>query len=398
MTARDQSCPCESGFGRARMSRLEAGVVRSLTVVMTVALLASCGGSSTRSAADAAVDPDGPNGPDGVAAPVTFVAFDHVGIGAAGSTGWPNIGSARAGVDWGAGPFSRVTLVLDLDTTCFPFEKWSADPPPTGQNWPADCDAFDRNLNVFIDDGGASSGAPPFEVVHAVTPFGGPEHLEVDLTDLANGLPGAHTLRVDLPSNSDSGGLVTGSNAGWTVSARVDVAPGPAPRSVLAVVPLYVGSIGAGAPFPVIPWEVPPGATGGRLEYRASGHGQGPVVPRCRGPAEEFCDRRHQLFIDGEQIDNIEPYREDCKALCTIAHAGPADGGLDYCLENPCGDVASVQAPRANWCPGTMTPPFLWEAVPALSVAGSHTFSFQILNIGEAGTWMVSATYIAYGP
>ena len=76
----------------------------------------------------------------------------------------------------------------------------ACDPPPAGQNWPADCDAFDRNFDFFIDDAppGADGGGPtPFEVIHAITPFGGPEHLEVDLTDLANGLPGKHGLRVD---------------------------------------------------------------------------------------------------------------------------------------------------------------------------------------------------------
>src|SRR4051794_22709118 len=100
------------------MSTQEAGAVRSLTVMLPmVVLVASCGGPSTRPAADAAVGPDGPDGPDGpggmdgVPALATLLAFDHVGIGAADSTGWANIGSARAEVDWGAGPFSRVTLV-----------------------------------------------------------------------------------------------------------------------------------------------------------------------------------------------------------------------------------------------------------------------------------------------
>jgi hypothetical protein len=235
-------------------------------------------------------------------------------------------------------------------------------------------------------------------VIHAITPFGGPEHIEVDLTDLANALPGKHGLRFELGSYADSQGLVTGSNGGWTVSARVEVTAGPAPRHVLAVVPLYVGAIGAGDPFPVVSWEVPAGAVGGRLEYRTSGHGQGAAAPRCTGPAEEFCDRRHQIFIDGAEVDNIEPYREDCQTLCTVTHQGPADGGFDYCAENPCGAISSVEASRANWCPGSMTPPFAWGDLPALGAAGSHTFSFQILNIVPGGTWMASAIYTAYGP
>jgi hypothetical protein len=167
---------------------------------------------------------------------------------------------------------------------------------------------------------------------------------------------------------------------------------------VLAVVPLYVGSIGPADPFPVVSWEVPAGATAGRLEYRTSGHGQGPAAPRCIGAAEEFCDRRHQIFIDGVEADNIEPYREDCETLCTVTHYGAPDAGFDYCAENPCGAIASVEAARANWCPGSMTPPFVWDALPALAAPGTHTFSFQILDIAAGGTWMASAIYTAYGP
>jgi len=334
------------------------------------------------------------------APPFTIVALDRSRIGSANSTGWPNVGKARADVDWGPGPFADVRLVVALDTACFPFSQWSVSPPPPGQNWPADCDAFDRNLNVFIDDRATprSSDTAPFEVIHAITPFGGPEHLEVDVTDLANARPGRHALVVEIPSFSDPEGLVTGSNGGWTVSARVEITPGPARRRVLAVVPAFVGTLGAGEAFPSATFDVPAGTTGSRLEYRASGHGQGPAGARCIGPAEEFCDRRHQIFVDGAMVDNIEPYRDDCASLCTIAHQGPADGGLDYCMQNPCGDPNSVRSPRANWCPGSMTPPFRWDDLPALATPGPHTLSFQILDIVAGGNWSLSAIYTAYGP
>jgi hypothetical protein len=327
------------------------------------------------------------------APPFSLAAMSGVRIGSEGSTGWAVIGRAYADVDFGEAPFASVSLAVELDTACFPFDKWASDPPPPGQSWPADCDAFDRNLDVFVDDG----SAPPFEVIHAITPFGGPEHLAVDITDLVNGLPGAHRLRVDLTSFSDAQGLVTGSNAGWTVSARVDVVPGPAPRRVLAAVPLFAGQIAAGDPLPSVSWTVPDGTTASRLEYRTSGHGQGPRDARCLGPAEEFCDRRHQIFVDGATVEDIEPYREDCQTLCTLAHQGPPDGGLDYCQENPCGDPASVRSPRANWCPGSMTPPFAWGDIPALTIPGPHVFSFQVSGIGTGGFWLASAIYYAYG-
>ena len=119
--------------------------------------------------------------------------------------------------------------------------------------------------------------------------------------------------------------------------------------------------------------------------------------PRCVGPAEEFCDRRHSILIDGTEVKNIDAYREDCATYCTLTHYGPPDAGFDYCRENPAGLPASVRAPRANWFPGTMTPPFSWPDIPALATPGPHTFSFQVSSILMGGTWLVSAIYYAYG-
>ena len=355
------------------------------------------GGAATPDDGGGAVDARQPP------APFTIDALTKVGIGSEGSSGWATVRTASADVDWGAGPFAQVRLVVDLESACYPFEKWQADPPPTGQRWPADCDAFDRNLSVYLDDRtdpAATPGAarPGFEVIHAITPFGGPEHIEADLTDLGNGVRGPRRVRVDLSSNSDPQGLSTGSNAGWTVSARLEVTPGDAPRQVLAAIPLWAGRVGPGEPAPAATWEVPATTTAGRLEYRTSGHGQGARAPRCLGAAEEFCDRQHQIIVDGVLAKDVEAYRSDCQSLCTVAHYGPATGGLDYCQENPCGDMASVAAPRANWCPGSTTPPFAWQDIPALAVPGPHTVSFQIAGIAAGGFWLVSATYYAYGP
>ena len=96
-------------------------------------------------------------------------------------------------------------------------------------------------------------------------------------------------------------------------------------------------------------------------------------------------------------VDNLDPYRQDCQTLCTTTHFGASDAGIDYCQENPCGDMASVRAPRANWCPGSMTPPFSWDSWPQFAAPGPHTFSFQISGIAQGGTWLASAIYYATG-
>ena len=321
--------------------------------------------------------------------------FDRARIGSRNGSGWPNVGRASTDLVFGEGPYEKVTLVVDLDTTCFPFERWTADPPPMGQNWPPSCDAFDRNFNVVLDEPSAddaASGPPAIEIAHAITPFGGPEHHELDVTDLANGLPGRHRLTVDIAGYSDPAGLVTGSNNGWTVSARMQITRGPAPRKVLAVVPLYAGVLQAGDMPPVIPFTVPAGTTTARIEYRASGHGGGDVGIGCIGPAEEFCNHPHRILVDGAEIEMLRAWRTDCGTLCTVTH-GPR---FDYCLENPCGNMNSVVAPRANWCPGSMTPPFVWDDIPALAAPGSHSFGFGVTPILAGGNWQISAVYFAF--
>ncbi|HXU06422.1 MAG TPA: peptide-N-glycosidase F-related protein [Polyangia bacterium] len=373
---------------------------------------AGCGGSGRAAPMDSGSGGDADTGNDATLAdagdastgpsPFTIDALVKARIGSENSSGWPSVGTASADIDWKQGPFAAVTLVVDLDTTCYPFETWSTNAPPSGQNVPADCDAFDRNFNAFIDgpDGAGGASRVPFEVMHAITPFGGPEHLEIDLTDFANALPGKHRLRVDLTSFSDAAGQSTGSNNGWTVSARVEVAPGAAPRRVLAAIPLYAGEIKMGDAWPVVSFDAPDGTVGSRLEYRTSGHGQGAMATSCIGPAEEFCDRHQTIFVDGAPALDIHPWRYDCASLCTLQHHdafGPFVNGLDYCRENPLGLPSSVRASRANWCPGSMTAPFSWPDIPALSVPGPHTFSFQVSEIVSGGTWMVSAIYYAYG-
>jgi hypothetical protein len=78
-------------------------------------------------------------------------------------------------------------------------------------------------------------------------------------------------------------------------------------------------------------------------------------------------------------------------ASAEAARLGPAPTG-SYCEQNPCGDILSVRAPRANWCPGSETPPLAYGGTLS---TGNHTFAFSISSI--AGQWRVSATVYAYG-
>jgi hypothetical protein len=296
------------------------------------------------------------------------------------------------------GPATAVRLVLDLDTTCFPFTKWATNPPPPGQDYPADCDAYDRNFEVTIDDPAKDGDPPAIELVRAITPFGGPMHVEADVTDVLNGLaPGDHAVRIHISTWSAANGKGTGSAGGWTVSARLEVTPGPAPRKVLAVVPLWNGSLGAGEPPAPVSFNVPEGTTAGRIEIRATGHGGTQVDdPACLGGAEEFCKRTHTWNVDDTPIGERE-FWVNCLPWCQPATWTEGGGKpFVYCALNPCGNTMSVVALRANWCPGAVTDAVLLDA-PVLSATGQHTFAFEVPGIAAGGSWRISAVYVAIG-
>ncbi len=321
----------------------------------------------------------------------TSTVFDDVRITSNGAG--PNFQHADAQVDFGVAPLAKATFIVELRSTCFPFEQWKASPPPSGQSWPAECDAFDRNFELTLDEPAGPDDPPAFEVMRAITPFGGPLHLEIDVTDLANARPGLHTARVFIATWSDGAGKVSGSNGGWNVTTRLVLEPGTPPRKVLAAIPLINKSNGTNEPFGEAEFELPAGTKSARIDYRVTGHGGPNTDTGCIGPAEEFCKRTHKLFADGAEIENVKPWRDDCDTLCTKA-SDPMF--KEYCAENPCGAVQSVQAPRANWCPGSLTPPIAFIAEEHQK-PGKHSFRYEITRLKDGGSWRTSAVVFAYG-
>lgn len=341
--------------------------------------------------ADSADQPDGEGGQSG---PVFLTVFEQARITSDSSQ--ENFHRIEAEVDWGQQPVARAVLVVDLGTTCFPFEGWRDNPPPEGHNFPANCDAFDRNFEWTLDEPQQEGEPPALELVRAITPFGGPLHLEVDITDLVNSRPGAHRLTCTIPTWSDGSGQVSGANGGWDIDAQIILTPGQPRRSVLGVVPLINHNYGSQTQLAPIPFTVPEGTTEAKLYYRTTGHG-GATDPSgaCIGPAEEFCRRTHRIFLDGEARPAFIPWRNDCDQLCDLTHYGPEDGGFDYCAQNPMGALESVRAPRANWCPGDVTPPQIYTL--ALE-PGEHSFHYEVEDVFGDGIWRTSAAITFYGP
>lgn len=296
------------------------------------------------------------------------------------------------------GAVARATLRVRLESPCFPFSGWSKLETTAGHNWPDACDAFDRQFLISLDgeDGGVGNGkAPGIELTRAITPFGGPLSFDTDITDVVNGLPGKHTLRVEIPTYGDPDGKVTGSKGSWIVSVNILIEPGDAPRKVLAVLPLVFSPQNNATPAPFA-FEAPEGTGSARIEYRATGHGLGAgSAIACIGPAEEFCHRTHTLALDGNELLKFDPWRTDCAKLCTSATNTSGIGIKQYCRENPCGAPQSVRASRANWCPGSLTAPVVLDD-ESLAVPGPHEFSLQVDELADGGNWLVSATYFAF--
>lgn len=323
--------------------------------------------------------------------PYTVTAFDRVRISSLEQE--ENFQNARAKVDFGKGPFERATLVVELESPCYPFSKWRVPGAiPAGQYWPAECDAFDRTFTFQLLP--RREGEPKLELVRAITPFGGPMQFEVDITDVANGLPGEHELEVHIGTWPDWEGQVSGSRGSWFVSARLEMVPGTPPRKVRAVIPLFFENWNGPGENLRFDYDlvIPEGTTKGKIEYRATGHGGGELTWGCIGPAEEFCSRIHEVWVGDRRVGRLSPW-VSCEDNCTVVENDP-DAPSAYCAENPCADHDSARAPRANWCPGRVTEPFVLEH-PFLNVPGPQTASWVVNEMG-AGLWTVSAVYFAY--
>ncbi len=202
-----------------------------LMALLALASACSSGSSGGSSSGSSGAGTGGTTTGGAPASPYTLMPFQSTWITSDSSA--PNFQHADAPIDFHDGPFQSVVMQVELTSPCFPFSSWGT--VPAGQNWPPTCDAFDRNFEFSLDDPGPDGGPPGLELERAITPFGGPLSLTVDITDVANGLPGPHTLRVVIPTYSDSAGQVSGSDGGWTVSTQITATPGPPPRNVLAV-------------------------------------------------------------------------------------------------------------------------------------------------------------------
>ncbi len=121
-----------------------------------------------------------------------------------------------------------------------------------------------------------------------------------------------------------------------------------------------------------VEFEMPENIEDPYLLFTTTGHGGW-------GGGDEFNPKLNQIFVDGREIYKVIPWRTDCS---TYRMSNPASGNFENGL-------SSSDFSRSNWCPGTLTPPYL---VPLKDIEPGHHVMKIAIDIGkeDGNSWAVS--------
>lgn len=116
-----------------------------------------------------------------------------------------------------------------------------------------------------------------------------------------------------------------------------------------------------------------------QLLYTTTGHGGW-------GAGDEFMPRMNHVLVDGKEVFKIVPWRSDCG---TYRLSNPASGNFGNGL-------SSSDLSRSNWCPGTLTPPYI---IPLTKlIQGEHTVEIVIEQgddvPGGSNAWSVTGVLV----
>lgn len=143
-------------------------------------------------------------------------------------------------------------------------------------------------------------------------------------------------------------------------------------------------------------FTLPEGAKNVRLKYIVTGHGG-------HSGGDEFVPNRNILSVDGKEVYNFTPWRDDCASfrrfnpatgVWLIKRLAAYIGEKGYETKEVEEPLASSDLSRSNWCPGSDVVP---EEIPLTDLqAGKHTFTVDIpeaqpVSNDELNHWLVSA-------
>ena len=143
-------------------------------------------------------------------------------------------------------------------------------------------------------------------------------------------------------------------------------------------------------------FDMPKAAKNVRLKYIVTGHGG-------HSGGDEFVKRQNIVSIDGNEVLNFIPWRDDCASfrrfnpgtgvwlIKRLAMYIDKEGYSEKMVEEPLG---SSDLSRSNWCPGSDVVPE--ETLVGDLTAGMHTFKVSIpeaepVEGHKMNHWLVSA-------
>lgn len=146
----------------------------------------------------------------------------------------------------------------------------------------------------------------------------------------------------------------------------------------------------------VMDFDMPKAAKNVRLKYIVTGHGG-------HSGGDEFVEKRNIASIDGKEVLNFIPWRDDCASfrrfnpatgVWLIPRVAAYIGEKGYTTKEIEEPLASSDLSRSNWCPGSDVMPE--EAVVGDLSAGKHTFKVSIpeaqqVDGNKLNHWLVSA-------
>lgn len=146
----------------------------------------------------------------------------------------------------------------------------------------------------------------------------------------------------------------------------------------------------------VMDFDMPEAARNVRLKYIVTGHGG-------HSGGDEFVEKRNIVSVDGKEVLNFIPWRDDCASfrrfnpatgVWLIPRVAAYIGDKGYATKEIEEPLASSDLSRSNWCPGSDVVPE--EAMVGDLSAGKHTFKVSIpeaqqVDGNKLNHWLVSA-------
>lgn len=221
---------------------------------------------------------------------------------------------------------------------------------------------------------------------------------EQDITDLYPALKGEAYVGIFID---------TWTKEGYVASMELKIKETPVPCEKLVrrhVEPLMNTVYYIGQTYPDIfarksvstDFVLPENAKNVRLKYIVTGHGG-------HEGGDEFVQKRNILSVDGKEVYNFIPWRDDCASfrrfnpatgvwlIKRLAAYISEEGYKTKEVEEP---LASSDLSRSNWCPGSDVVP---EEISLKDLkAGKHTFTVSIPEAqpasgNELNHWLISA-------